>query len=411
MFRIRHVGRGRPAQETIVRNKTQILLVDDEPAILAILDRVIHMSLDCETATASNGLEALEAMKDRQFDVVVSDIKMPSMDGVELLKVVRELYPQTVRLAFTGKPGTDIGLRAADSAHQFFTKPLDVQVISEKIDKILRLRKALPEEALEQIVSQVGNLPSMPDVYVQMEEELRQDEVSLDRVTDILARDLAMSAKVLQLVNSAFFGLREEITEISQAVTMLGVDIVKSLALASHVFLEWKDLSGSEFSPNALYDHCLEVAALSQKIAQEQGCDEAAARETYAAGLFHDIGKLIMAANIPESMAEVQRLAAEQEAPRVEVEKRLLGATHAEIGAYLLVLWGLPDNVVNAAAYHHDPGRFETEQGLGTVMAVHVANALVHESYGAADKSGTRVDEEYLEKLGLADRLAAWREL
>jgi putative nucleotidyltransferase with HDIG domain len=244
-----------------------------------------------------------------------------------------------------------------------------------------------------------------------MEEELRQDEVSLEKVAGILERDLAMSAKVLQLVNSAFFGLTEEVTEISEAVRLLGVDIVKSLALANHVFLEWEDLADPRFSHDALYDHSLEVAALSRKLAQQQGCDQADVREIYAAGLFHDLGKLVMAANMPELLAEVGRLTADNGTPRVAVEKRIMGATHAEIGAYLLVLWGLPDDIVNAAAYHHSPGRADAGEGFNAVTAVHVANALVHEGYGAADRSGSKVDEEYLGALGLADQLTAWREL
>jgi HD-like signal output (HDOD) protein/CheY-like chemotaxis protein len=388
-------------------SKKQILIVDDDATVLRVLERVVSFSLDCETTKALSGPQALDLMEKKSFDVIIADMRMPGMDGADLLNIVHELYPQTARLVFSARSGEEFGFKTISSAHQYFLKPMDIKVVAQRVEKLLRLRSLLPDQGLESIISQVNTLPSLPAVYKEMEEELNKRDASLDRVGRILERDVSMSMKVLHLVNSAFFGLREHVTRASHAAALLGLNVIKSLTLAVHVFSEWKgNVPG--FSINELSNHSLNVAAGAQAIAQAERLDPQVTEEFYIAGLFHDIGKLVIAANLPESCSCIADMMQERRAPRIVVEKDVMGATHAEAGAFLLALWGFSDAVVQAGAFHHQPAQSE-QKGLGPVMAVHVANVIDNEGKPIGKVPREEIDAAYIEAQGLTPKLAAWR--
>lgn len=391
-------------------NRKRILIVDDEPGVLNAIERVIKMSIECETVIAGSGKEALDLLEKQPFDVIVSDIMMPGMNGIDLLNVVQELYPKTVRLAFSGWATEEVAFRTAGTVHQFFKKPGDIALVGAKIQGVLNLRRLLPEEGLERVVACVKTLPALPIVYLELEKELAKENPSVERVGEILEQDIAMSAKVLQLVNSAFFGLREHVGSPSQAAALLGLNIVRSLVLAFHVFGSWKDRRVSGFRPDALWEHSLSVGGLARSIAQAENLDAELREDAHIAGMFHDLGRLILADNIPDSCEAIEKLVAEKKIALLDAEREVLGATHAETGAYLLALWGFPDNVVNGVAFHHAPCQIPAK-GVTPAIIVHVANALDHEKRGEAATTGQPLDEDCLEAQGVKDRLPRWRSL
>ncbi|MDI6774877.1 MAG: HDOD domain-containing protein [Verrucomicrobiota bacterium] len=225
---------------------------------------------------------------------------------------------------------------------------------------------------------------------------------------EILEQDIATSAKILQLVNSAFFGLMERVGSPSQAAALLGLNIVRSLALAFHVFGSWEDRVVSGFDPDRLWEHSLGVAGMAQKIAEAENLSAELREDTRIAGMFHDIGKLILADNLPDSREAIKKLMAEKNLAILGAEREVLGATHAETGGYLLALWGFADNVVNAVAFHHAPCQVPAE-GITPAVIIHAANALDYEKRGLVARPGELVDEDYLEAQGLKDRYAVWR--
>jgi putative nucleotidyltransferase with HDIG domain len=245
---------------------------------------------------------------------------------------------------------------------------------------------------------------------MELEHELSRENPSVDRVGETLEKDIGMSAKVLQLVNSAFFGLHEHVARPSQAVALLGVNTVKSLVLAFHVFESWGDRVVAGFDSGRLWEHSLDVAIIARSIAEAEALETGIREDTHIAGMFHDIGKLILADNLPDSCEAIERLILEKGAAPLDAEREVLGATHAETGAYLLALWGFPDNVVHAVAFHHAPCQIPTE-GINPAMLVHVANALHYERKGIPVSPAQRIDEECLEAHGLKDHLPKWRQL
>ena len=389
----------------------RILFVDDEPNVLDGLRRMLRpMRNEWEMAFASSGLEALEIMKERRFDIVVSDMRMPQMDGATLLSKVMELYPETIRFVLSGQSDRSTILRSIGPTHQFMAKPCDAEVIKSTVARALALRNILGDPALKKIISRVSSLPSLPSIYLDLQKEIQSDDPSVQRVGRIIEEDVAMSAKVLQLVNSSFFGLRHQIASPSQAVSLLGLDVLRSLILVVHVFSQSEVLGATGLSLEAIRRHSLAAGAYAHAIVKTEEIEGYAPDDVLISGVLHDMGKLVLINSSPTRFREALEFARENNVHPTEAEKEFFEATHAEIGAYLLGLWGFQDPVVEATAFHHNP-RCCPAKSFGPLTAVHVANALAQEPEGNISEDWSEhVDLEYLDEIGLTDRVPAWRQ-
>jgi len=368
------------------------------------------MRHEWELAFACSGHEALGMMAEGPFDVVVSDIRMPGMSGVELLTEVRSSYPQTARIALSGQTKKEDILGCVGPVHQYLSKPCDPLGLRATIGRTLALRNLLLDDRLRELVSRVQSLPSQPTSYKRLLDELTSPEASLDAIESIISKDVAMSAKILQLVNSAFFGVRHHVSSPRQAVALLGLDTVKALVISAHIFTAFEGIACDGLSLEALWSHSASTAALARRIANAEDVEPKTADYTFIAGLLHDVGKLALAAEQRERYAQVLAAWAEQKTRQSETERSILGATHAEVGAYLLGLWGFSDPIVEAVAFHDSP-RSAPSRDFGSLTAVHVASAFAAELCDGDTSSSTEVDETYLEELGLRERLILWRKL
>lgn len=388
----------------------RILFVDDEPNILEGLQRMLFpLQREWHMAFASDGPHALEIMKEQRFDVVVTDMRMPGMDGAALLAEVRKRHPDTVRFVLTGQSDSETVYRSIGEAHQFLTKPCKPSVLKEAVDRALSIRDLLASDALKSMVSQIGNLPPMPQTYTQLREKLQSADTSAAELGRIIEQDVAMTAKVLQLVNSAFFGLRQHVSTATQAVALLGVETIKALVLTTGLFGgAEKTRFPAEFSFDRLWRHSLAVGSYAQAIARAEKAPKELVNDAYTAGLLHDAGELVIAASCPEGYSSAYAHAVGKKVPLAEAEKELLGCSHAEIGAYLLGIWGLPHPIVEAVAYHQRPSRC-VATAFSPLTAVHIADALAWKGRGGevAYPVG-RVDRAFLQGLGMEGRVKDW---
>jgi len=388
----------------------RILFVDDQPEILEGLRDLLHgQRREWEMSFAPGPDAALAELEAKSFDVIVSDMRMPKMDGATLLARVRDRWPDTVRIILSGHTEVEAALRAVPVAHQFLAKPCSREVLRDVIERACRLRELLANEAIRSVITEADSLPSVPHLYTALMAALAEPEPTPKDVSRIIAQDVAMSVKLLQLVNSAFFGLGRRIANVHEAVVYLGLSTIKNLVLSIEVFHAFADApDGAGLTLEELHEHSLLVGRVAAQLAPRgQG-----AHDAYMAGLLHDVGKLILLANRPGYYAEVVVQALAEGRSLHAVEEERLGVSHAEIGAYLLSLWGLPNPIVEAVANHHAPGRVET-QSFDLVAAVHVANALVHEQGGSAAGDGEQpmLDEGLLAGLAVASQLPTWRAL
>ena len=389
---------------------TRLMFVDDEPFVLDALRRLLNRRRpDWDLAFAESGADALDEMKGKQFDVIVTDMRMPGMDGAELLDRVREHDPGIVRVILSGQSDRDAALRAVKVAHQFLAKPFDPPELEVALDRICGLNKLLLDPALRDLVGGVTSLPSTPRIYSMLVEQLSRPETSLDEVVEILKQDPAMCAKVLQMVRSAFFGTQLDTVRIEDAVARLGFNVIKSVALTAGVFAAFKqDEPIQNFSAGAEQQHALLVARAAQQIIG----NGPVADDAFMAGMLHDVGKLVLAARKPKLMRRLLEQAQTERRLVAEVEQQVLHTTHAEIGGYLLGIWGLPSAVVEAVANHHVPSRVAHPR-LDALAAVHIANALVRETDAelvAVHEVSSRLDHDYLDGLDVTEKLSHWRE-
>ena len=391
--------------------KRRILFVDDEPNVLLGLKRMLRSQRhEWDMAFAGGGAEGLTLMEKEPFDVVVSDMRMPGMDGAEFLTAVMSRYPDVVRLILSGHSEWELIMKSVGPAHQYLTKPCAAEELKTTVAQAFALRELLADHNLRTLVSRMETLPSLPALYQRILAALRSPDASCSVVAEIVSQDPAMAAKVLQLVNSAFFGLPQQISSPAQAVTLLGLDAVKSLVLSVNVFAEFDPQRIKDLSLDTLWTHCMAAGSVAKRIAQMESHDAKLWDDALLAGLLHDIGKLVVVANLPDVYAAIQQRAAAGDFELVEAERDELGATHAEVGAYLLGLWALPDPIVEAVAFHHRPSQC-LSHGFTPLTAVHAANCLevtVEPDDGARLAHG--LDRDYLAGLGLTEHIPEWQE-
>jgi len=391
--------------------KLSVLFVDDESRILDGLRVRLHRQRSkWDMLFALSGKEALELLAARPIDVIVSDMRMPEMDGATLLRAVQQRYPGVVRIVLSGHSEEESAMRALPVTHQFLHKPCEPGLLENVVDRATQLQRLLGQDCLRTVLGRIERLPSPPRLYQRMCQTLQDDHSSAHAVAEILRLDMAMCAKVLQLVNSAFFGLARAISEPEDAVTYLGFETLRQVVLAAEVFQSGCSLGRPAQHLEDLQHHAVLVA----RLASSMFTTKAARDEAFVAGLLHDIGKLVLCCHIPERMQEAESLTAQSDQPLYRVEESLSGISHAEVGAYLLGLWGLPYPIVEATAYHHHPQRVPARE-FGTLAATYVADHLVHAGSSqlglpSANLDQRGLDMEYLSMLGVAASIDVWRQ-
>ncbi len=384
-----------------------ILFVDDEPNILEGLQRMLFpLQREWKMAFVPSGAKALEAMEAQRFDVIVSDMRMPGMDGAQLLATVKKRFPDTVRFVLTGQTDGETVYRTVGDAHQFLNKPCKPKLLKECVDKAFAIRDLLASDRLKSVIAQVGSLPPVPVVYKKLCEELRSPECSIANVGRIIETDPAIVAKILQLVNSAFFGLRHRVATPAQAVSLLGIQTIRSLVLMTGLFAPMEQAHfPKEFSLDDQWRHSAKVGAYADAICKCEGVSKELTGDAYTAGLLHDAGELILAMSCAEDYIRARETAKAEGLPAFQVERQILGTSHAEVGAYLLGIWGLPNPIVEAIAYHHQPGESPAGE-ISPLAIVHIADCIDRrENATALSMPPPDLDLAFLRGAGLDDHL------
>jgi putative nucleotidyltransferase with HDIG domain len=379
----------------------KVLFVDDEPRVLEGLRRSLRRKSDWEIHTSDNPVKALEQIEQGEFQVVVSDMRMPQMTGAVLLDRIASSHPKIVRFILSGQCDNESILNSVTAAHQFLSKPCDIDELVRRVDRACGLRRQIDSTEIAELVSKLVNLPSLPRVYKELIDVLNRDKFSLAEVVQVVENDPPMAAKILQLSNSAFFGSRNNVSSIANAVSILGAESLKSLALVTGVF---NSLQGTNLSE---YEKCWEdsgtTSTIALRLAETFSLSKDHREALTTAALIHDIGKLILLNVKPEEYSSILRDAREDRNLALwELERTQFGATHADLGAYLLASWGLPDPIVEAVTFHAEPWLADVkfpELPLLLFLAESIAEC------STLPQAWHRSAFEYVERLGLIERL------
>lgn len=402
--------------------KPRVLLLEENPGTLAKLKAEFSVLaafwdidyFDSAIAAVRNILEG------PLYEVVVIDIAMESQDPVKILSAIAERFPHTIRFALTDRADDQRIARTASLAHQFVYSPCEYHTLRIQVTRAIALREKLRACPLRRKLHEVNALPPLPALYREVMKEMHSADPSVAKVAQIISKDVAMSAKLLQVVNSAGVGLRNEVTNVTQAASLLGLQRISAMILVVEVFNLVADREfHASMSLDQLWDHSLKVGEYAKKIAQLQTNDLRSIDSAFTAGLLHDLGMLLIASNFPDQLSKSLAIAKSKKTSLLNAELEVMGATHAEIGGYLLELWGLPDMIVEAIAFHDFPSHLPERDyeaaaanvDFSPLTAVHVANYFCEDSqkahYGCPE---CELDRAYLEAAGLLDEVEFWWE-
>ena len=405
MVKIR--GRGREV------TTYKVLFVDDDLNMLAGLQRMLRpLRHEWEMRFVTNGPEALKALSDELFHAIVTDMRMPDMDGVQLLSEVSRRHPEMVRIILSGFSEAESVMRTVGPAHQFLAKPCPPEILIDVLRRSMALRQMLDSDAMRGLLASIKNLPTPPETYFRLIKYLEDPNASFAGTAQIIERDVAMTAELLKLTNSAYFALPSRVTSPLQAIRVLGFEILRSLVLQVGIFQSFRGQAKEKEMMEAVNRDSFRVAHIARRIAKLEGFELSRVEECFCAGMLCSVGALVLLDCLPEKFAKVKALVLEGEDP-IEAELSEFGCTQFQVGAYLLGLWGFKNTVVEAVAFADQPGT-QPASRLDVSAVVHVARVLAGPFPGftlgeAGDNAGRMpLDMSYLSQLGKQDRLGIW---
>ncbi len=376
----------------------RVLFVDDEPRVLDAMERVLfEVASGWATAFVSSADPALAELSKHAYDVVVCELGLRGMSGAALLKRVADLYPRTLRVVLSGADDDQSALKVVHIAHQFLAKPCAAETVHQVIARAEALTRLLPDRKLQTLVGQTGSLPCAGYLHRELLELVERP--SLDTTTAAMARlieqDPGMTCKLLQVAGSAFFNSSSSVTDVETAIMRLGLGTVKQLARSFAATRPSVSALPAVSAVQMAQRRSLQIAKLAARMTRLPED----AMTAYLAGLLCDVGQLVLIHAAPERVYLSQSEAAQRGLPVHEAELATWGVTHAEIGAYLLGLWGLPFQVVEAVAHHHAPERY-AEDRSGLTQLIWLASSIV---------DGVDAPDELLSRFGFEALYVAHR--
>ena len=381
------------------KRRLRILFVDDDPRVLDALRRsLFRRDEEWEMHFLDSGASALDAMRTTDFDVLISDMSMPGMNGEELLDQVRTEHPEVVRIAFSGWSESRAALHDQPLAHQFLDKPIDIRELAASIDRACHLRRRLDHHDLQAFITELEGLPSEPKIYSRLCQLLRGGDASLREIAAVVEQDPGISASVLRLANSAFFGLSRTLSSVRDAAVMLGVAHLKSVVLAVEIANAFPAVGGiSDLSVAQEHQRAILIATLMRDVFEVDDKDT-----RFTVGLLHALGRLVI------SMRWCQREGKRE----VTSMAQLLEDTSVDptaVAGLLLESWSIPSHIVEAVVQHRAPQQIPHAE-FELADALHLTVATVDEVLGAmpgADVLGC--DEDHLKAVANPELAMFWR--
>ncbi len=353
-----------------------MLFVDDDDSLLQGLQRMLRSKrMEWDMTFVSGSRKAIKEIETRSFDVIVVDMRMPEIDGAELLQRVKKMCPKSVRIILSGQADLQTIMKAIGSTHQYISKPCDPEVLKATIDRASNLRKLMKNELLGEFISQLEYLPTQADLYDEILREINSENPSIEKIGKSIARDMGMTIKILQLVNSSFFGPAKNVANINEAVGILGLDILRKLLLTCQIFSRCNTDYAGGLRLDEINNYGSAIGALAENIALEEGIELSQTKICPTIGLLSNIGKLVLSLYAPEKYQEILKLEKDSELS-MKKELELFGTTYAEAGGYLLGLWGLPDKIVTAATNQHQKAE-AGEEKFTILSALQKAKQLI----------------------------------
>lgn len=389
--------------------RIRILFVDDEPPVLNLLQTLVrHAHPEWESSYTDRGAKALQLMEQHPFDVVVSDMRMPEMTGAELLEQVRDRFPRTARIILSGYADHGMSTRSLSAAHQYLAKPFTLAALQSALKHILGVRQYVENPIVQQAIGTLHTLRCSPSVHEQLTRTITAPNATYDSLGSLIAQDLALTAKSLQIVHSAFFGAPRRILLAKEGPRALGLNLLRALTASNQLALAPTTAEIGGLRLDDASHHSVLVGLRATRILSMERVTPDAVKLAFTAGMLSGIGRLILATLFPERHLEALQRARAGEVPLLQAEEESCGANHSQAGAYLLGLWGLPHDVISIVAHAHCPSAVEATS-LTPLTAVHVAHQFEKTSLDLPASAAPPLDQTHLRTLRIDKaKLDSW---
>ena len=347
----------------------RILLVDSPTHELAQVKHCFQQS-GWQVATVHNAFAAIDALAKTKFDILISLLTLPKVDGADLLKAVADKFPSIVRVLVNDGAETQAESKLAQNSHLLYDLPLDIDKVNGAIARLSASKSAITKDAIVKAVANVKTLPSPPKVYMQLNAMLKNANTDSQKISEVIAQDPALAAKVLQFSNNALMSKGKSLTSIADAITKMGVDTLCCIVMTAELFSYEPDIQDFSIVQEQL--HGLSTARLAASMVKPE-----LKQETMLAGLLHDIGKLVLYEMNPKLTQEFFKQKSTKR-DNIQLESKIFGTNHAHIGGYLLHIWSFSYVLIEALVLHHSPEKL-LKKSFGVAQAVYAANKLIRE--------------------------------
>lgn len=395
-------------------NEKKILLVDHNKNVIdGIMRQLRPYRGQWKLFVAYSGLQALKIMAKQPIDLIISDIVMPEMRGDELLKKVRELYPSTVRIILSGYTDEETLKSSLEAAHQYLSKPCSAETLREAITQIFKIQDCIRNPKIIAEVGDPNQLPSLPRIHQELNTAIADENTGTREIADIFSRDMVLSAKLLQLVNSPYFGLNRKVSSLTEAINLIGIKKLNSLVLSVHLRAVYpvNNPAINRYMEYLWLDAC-RVSELARLISLAEEQQEDRPDQAYLGGLLHNMGLLIFLSRGGDKLKKLMDEVQNTTIPVAELETAIFGFTRSEAAAYVLSLWKIPPRIIEAILLQNTPNDTDYE-GINALTAVHAAASLLKPSVMTeCDRLfEMTLDNDYLQRIGKLERIPVWQEL
>lgn len=391
-----------------------ILFVDDTEHVISGIQRQLRPYRgQWHLHFATCGKQALELMQRQPIDLIVCDMMMPEMRGDELLAKVAAAYPGTVRMilsGYTDETNLRLGLEVA---HQYLAKPCSAEILRETLCQVFKIQACVDNPRIAAEVGEASQLPSLPKIYHELNAAIGDERATSAQIADIFAKDMVLSAKLLHLVNSPYFGLQRTVSNLTDAINLIGLKKLNSLVLSVHVKTAFPvNDPAVERYMEYLWQDAARVAELARLITLSERQSDDRPDQAYLGGLLHNMGLLIFMSRCGDKLKILVEQAVNSDKPPAELEMSIFGFTRAEAAAYVLSLWKIPPRIIESILLQNTPSDSEYN-GVNALTAVHAASCLLNPTAvpGYGRLFDMALDQTYLQRIGKLDRIGEWRTL
>jgi HD-like signal output (HDOD) protein len=393
--------------------KKHILFIDSDDNVLSGLQRQLRPYREqWDQSFAKTGQEALALLDRKPIDLLISEVILADMSAVELLTQVKSRHPNVVRILLSAHTDENSLKNGLVLAHQYLSKPCTPEFLREAISQVFQIQSSLHNPMIIQRLGEAGQLPSLPKIYQELQKAIAQ-EVESKKISEIFAQDMVLSAKLLQLVNSPYFGLNRRISNLTEAINLIGVKKLSNLVVSAHIkhaFPAKDPITGAYIE--YLWLDAARVSELAYRIALCEELADDRPDQSYLGGLLHNLGLLIFLSQGGQKLKSLIELAQKSDHPISVLEQEIFGFTRAEAATYLLSLWKIPPRIIEAVLLQHCPNNTEFD-GANALTAVHAAASLLTPSHNPPYNTlfGIPLDQAYIQRLNKQDRLPKWQTL